>query len=281
MVRPKWTSVTYIVLILASLYCVVPLVWLAISSTKDSRELFSTFGFSLPENFSLFGNIRQTLSYENGIYLRWTANTLLYAGGGAFGATLLAAMAGYALARFRFRGSGLVSWLIIGAVLVPATALALPLFFLMAKIGLQNTVWSVLLPSFVSPLGVYLCRIYAVSAVPPELLEAARIDGASEWRIFRQVVLRIMAPILVTVFLFQFVTIWNNFFLPLVMLNSRELFPLTLGLQDWNTQPQVGAQVIHHLVVTGSLLAVVPLVTCFLLLQRYWRQGLAAGSVVA
>ncbi|MFD9741259.1 carbohydrate ABC transporter permease [Umezawaea sp. NPDC059074] len=272
---------TYVLLVVSCAYFALPLLWLALSATKGRDELFTTFGFALPERFALVDNIRQTLTYENGIYLRWTGNTLLYAGGGALGATALAATAGYALGKFRFRGSGAVSWAIIGAVLVPTTALALPLYFLMSSVGLQNTPWSVFLPSLVSPLGVYLCRLYAASSVPDEVLEAARVDGASEWRIFRTVVLRIMAPILVTVFLFQFVAIWNNFFLPLVMLNSRELFPLTLGLQDWNTQPQVGNQVIFHLVVTGAFLAVVPLVTCFLLLQRYWRQGLTAGSVVA
>ncbi|MFD0204434.1 MULTISPECIES: carbohydrate ABC transporter permease [Saccharothrix] len=275
------TLPAHVVLVAASAYFVLPLLWLAISATKGRDELFTTFGFALPENFALLDNIRQTLSYEDGIYLRWTANTLLYAGGGALGATALAAMAGYALAKYSFRGSGAISWVIIGAVLVPVTALALPLYFLMSAVGLQNTPWAVLLPSLVSPMGVYLCRLYAISSVPDEVLEAARMDGASEWRVFRAVVLRIMSPILVTVFLFQFVAIWNNFFLPLVMLNSRELFPLTLGLQDWNTQPQVGNQVIFNLVVTGAFLAVVPLVVCFLLLQRHWRQGLAQGSVVA
>ena len=167
---------------------------------------------------------------------------------------------------------------VLGGVLVPGTALAIPLYLLLSKVGLANTYWSVLLPSMVSPFGVYLSRVYATAAVPDELLAAARVDGAGELRIFFTVALRLMAPGLVTVFLFQFVAIWNNFLLPLVMLSDEDTYPVTLGLYTWNTQ------VTHYpeyfsLIIMGSLVSILPLAAAFLTLQRFWRNDLAAGAV--
>src|SRR5437870_13150600 len=134
---------------------------------------------------------------------------------------------------------------------MPVTPLALPLFLLFAKANLPITFWSVCLPSLVSPFGVYLSRIYARAAVPDEVLEAARLDGSNEFRTFFAVSLRMMAPGAVTVFLFQFAQIWNNFFLPLVMLHNDKLYPLNLGLYAWNSQTYLAPQ-LRLLVVVGS-----------------------------
>jgi multiple sugar transport system permease protein len=136
----------------------------------------------------------------------------------------------------------------------------------------------VFLPSLVSPFGVYLARIYAAASVPEPLLEAARLDGSSEFRAFFVIALRLMTPALVTIFLFQFVVIWNNFFLPLIMLVDRKLFPMTLGLYSWNSQTQQDPT-LATAVLTGALLSVVPIIAAFLMLQRYWRGGLGAGGV--
>jgi multiple sugar transport system permease protein len=167
---------------------------------------------------------------------------------------------------------------VLGGVLVPGTALAIPLYLLVSKVGLTDSYLSVLLPSMVSPFGVYLARIYAAASVPDELLAAARVDGAGELRIFATLGVRLMSPGLVTVFLFQFVAIWNNFLLPLVMLSDEHRYPVTLGLYTWNTQ------VTHYpeyfsLVIVGSLVSVLPLAAAFLMLQRFWRNELAAGAV--
>jgi len=165
--------------------------------------------------------------------------------------------------------------------LVPVTALALPLYLLFHDLSLINTLWSVLLPSMVSPFGVYLARVYAARGVPDEVIDAARIEGAGEFTIFRRVSLRLMAPVLVTIFLFQFVSIWNNFFLPLIMLTNTHLYPLSLGLFDWNSNTQyAGAPpFLYSIVLTGALVAIVPLVVAFALLQRYWVSGIAVGAV--
>jgi multiple sugar transport system permease protein len=187
-------------------------------------------------------------------------------------------MAGYAIAKYTFRGRETLFNVVLGGVLVPATALALPLFLIFSQAGATNTIWAVLLPSLVSPFGVYLSRIYASASVPDEVIEAARIDGAGEVRTFFTVATRLMAPALVTIFLFQFVAIWNNFFLPLIMLRDEGLFPVTLGLYVWNTQVSQIPD-IRALVVVGSLLSIIPLIVTFLGLQRFWQSGLASGGL--
>ena len=161
--------------------------------------------------------------------------------------------------------------------------LALPLFLLFSQMGIANTYWSVLIPSLVSPFGLFLCRIYAQATVDTAIIEAARIDGASELRIFHTLGLRILTPALVTVFLFQLVGIWNNYFLPLVMLSDNNLFPVTVGIGLWNstasTYGAAGGQTLWSIIILGSLVSVIPLIIAFLTLQRYWRGGLAIGSL--
>ncbi len=263
----------------ASAYFLLPIFWLVVASTKSTEDLTSTFGLWFSDN-ALGDNLARTLEYGDGLFLRWLANSALYSVVGAAAATLLSAMAGYALAKYRFRGREAVFSAVLAGVLVPPTALAVPLFLMLAGAGLTNTVWSVLLPSMVSPFGVYLARVYAAASVPDELLEAGRIDGAGELRLFFTVGTRLMAPALVTVFLFQLVAIWNNFLLPLVMLASDRLYPVTLGLYALNSQVTRDPS-LKTVVVTGSLLSIVPLVIAFVALQRFWRSGLAAGSVKA
>jgi multiple sugar transport system permease protein len=262
------------------LYALLPLFWLLVNSTKTQGALFSTFGLWFGGKFALWSNIHQVLTYDNGVFLRWLGNTVLYVAVGAGGATLLATLAGYGMAKYDFPGKRAVFAVVLGAVAVPGTALAVPTFLLFSDLHLTNTPWSVIVPSLVSPLGLYLIWVYASEAVPTELLEAARIDGAGEFRTFFVISSRLLAPGMVTVALFTVVATWNNYFLPLIMLNNPSWYPLTVGLNDWNQQSfSAGGQAVYNLVITGSLLTVIPIMAAFLYLQRYWRSGLAAGSV--
>ena len=270
-------SAAMLVMLICAFYFLVPIWWLFVASTKD-RSQFTTTNPLWFGDFNLFENVVNLATYRDGVFFRWMLNSILYAGAGALLATLFSTMAGYAIAKYAFRGREAAFNIILGGVLVPATALALPLFLLFSQIGATNTFWSVFLPSLVSPFGVYLARIYASSSVPDEIIEAARIDGAGEVRTFFTVATRLMAPAMVTIFLFQFVSIWNNFFLPLIMLRDEELFPVTMGLYVWNTQvsqiPEIRAYVI-----VGALLSIIPLIIAFLGLQRFWRNGLGAGGL--
>ena len=262
-------------------YFLLPLAWLAINATKSNVGLFESFGLWFHSDFALLTNVRNVLTYQDGLYVRWFLNTVLYAVVGAGGAALLAALAGYSLAKYRFPGRTALFAIVLGAIMVPLTALAIPTYLLLAQVNLIDTPLAVIIPSLASPFGLYLMRVYAASAVPDELIEAGRIDGAGELRIFWSVALRLLAPGLVTVLLFQLVAVWNNYFLPLIVLNDPRLFPLTVGLVQWNNQANAGggAQAVFPLVITGSLMAIIPLILVFLVLQRYWQSGLATGGV--
>lgn len=273
---PLLTALTALMLI----YSLVPLVWLFINSTKTQASLLDSFGLWFSGDFSLFTNIADTLTYDDGVFVRWLGNTLLYVVVGAGGATALATLGGYALAKFDFAGKRAVFATVIGAVAVPGTALAVPTFLMFAKLGLTNTPWAVIIPSLISPFGLYLMWTYAAQAIPGELMEAARVDGAGELRTFLRVCVPLLAPGIVTVALFTMVATWNNYFLPLIMLKDPDWYPLTLGLNAWNDQAATaGGEPIFHLVITGSLLTILPLLAAFLFLQRYWQSGLTAGGV--
>ncbi|WP_281882359.1 carbohydrate ABC transporter permease [Agromyces rhizosphaerae] len=264
-------------------YFLLPLAWLVINSTKSNGDLFTTFGLALPSDLHLWQNLQDLVTYQDGIFVRWFANTVLYAVVGAGGAAVIAAIGGYALAKYAFAGKRAVIVTVLGATAVPGTALAVPTYMLFSQWGLINTEAAVIIPSLVSPFGLFLMMIYAADAVPDSLLEAARIDGAGEFRTFWSISFRLLAPGFVTVLLFQLVQTWNNYFLPLIVLNQQDKFPLTVGLSQWNRLANAGgvnvAEPLYPLVITGSLIAILPLCVAFVFLQRYWQSGIAAGGI--
>jgi multiple sugar transport system permease protein len=276
--KERASVLSTVILLIGAVYCLFPVFWVLMASTKDGSELFSTF--TLAPSTHLWDNIVELTQYRDGLFWRWMLNTALYAGVGALISTYVSAMSGYVLAKFRFPGKSVVFKVLLMGVLVPGVILAIPQYFLMAQVGLTNTYWAVLLPQIISPYGIYLARIYAAASVPTEVIEAARTEGAREMGIFSRIALPMMLPGLVTIFLFQFVAIWNNFMLPYIMLGSDSLFPITVGLSGLLNQ---GATVpaLYTLVITGALLSVLPLIALFLLLQRFWKVDLAAGAVKA
>ncbi|GAA6526992.1 carbohydrate ABC transporter permease [Intrasporangium sp. DVR] len=265
---------TWAVLALALAYFLGPVYWLVLSSTKSNGDLFSTSGL-LPADNHIAANYSALMSWTQGNFWRWVANSIAYSAAAGAAGTLLSVSAGYGLAKFRIPGKGAMQVALLAGLLLPISLLTVPLYLVFHGVGLVNTPWAVIIPSCVSPFGVFLGRIYVESSVPDEIIEAARLDGASEARTFFTVVLRLLAPAMVTIFLFIFVATWNNFLLPLMMITSPELKPVTLGLYGMMSyfNPQYGA------VLQGALLGVLPLVALFLGLQRYWRAGLASGSV--
>jgi multiple sugar transport system permease protein len=265
------------VLVVAAAYMLMPLGWLVTAAAKNTGDLLSGRALS-PSTWHLGENLSALLTTEDGVYFRWFANSLLYAGVGAALCALICVAAGYAFQVYRFAGREKLFGLVLMGVMVPTTALALPMYLLASKVGVVNTYWAVLLPCLVNPFGVYLARVFCAGYIPTEVLEAARIDGTTELRVFWSVGLPMVKPGFFTIFLFQFTAIWNNFFLPLVMLSNPERFPLSLGLYAWNTQTHAFPE-FYPLVVTGSLLAVLPLVLAFVILQRHWKAGLSAGAV--
>jgi multiple sugar transport system permease protein len=280
--RERRSNVLTLGMLALLIYFLLPLFWMFVASTKTVGDLFSSFGLWFADDFSLLSNIRDTLTTDDWVFTRWMGNTILYAVVSAGGAAFLCALGGYGFAKYRFRGNAAMFGLVLGAIMVPTTALAIPTYLLFSRGGLVNTPWAIILPSLVSPFGLYLMRIYAQDAVPDGIIEAARIDGAGEFRIFFQVALRMLAPGVVTVVLFTLVATWNNYFLPLIMLNNPDLYPVTVGLAAWSSQASAGGGTtgaVLSLVITGAFLSVIPLIAAFLLLQRYWQSGLSTGGV--
>jgi multiple sugar transport system permease protein len=273
-------ALTTLLLLFFLVYFLLPLFWLIVSSTKSNDDLFSTFGLWFAA-FHLPQNLHEVFTYDGGVYLSWLGNTAYYSLASAVGAAFVSTMAGYAFAKYRFPGRNLLFAIVLGSIAIPQTALVIPIYLLLSRVGIINTPLAVILPSLVSPLGVFLMRIYAEQAVPDELLDAARVDGGGELRIFFGVAFRILAPGFVTVLLLSFVATWNNYFLPLAVLSDQNLYPLTVGLAQWNSLATAGggAAVAYNIVITGALVAIVPVAIAFLVLQRYWQGGLTFGAV--
>ena len=231
--RPRRTSwLLTVVMLLLVAYFLFPLFWLVVASTKSNADLFSSFGLWFAD-FNFIENVRNVLTFQDSVFVRWFLNTILYAVVSAVGAAFLATAAGYAFAKYGFPGGKALFSIVLGAIMVPTTALAIPTYLLFARAELTDTYWAIILPSLVSPFGLFLMRVYAADAVDTSLMEAARMDGVGELRIFFTVALRLLMPGTVTVLLFTLVATWNNYFLPLIMLNTAELFPLTVGLAQW------------------------------------------------
>jgi multiple sugar transport system permease protein len=264
-------------------YTFIPLLYVIVSATKTNADLFGTFGLWFAGDFNLWENLQGLFTYQDGAFARWLLNSFLYAAISGLGAALLATCAGYAFAKFRFRGKTLFFALVLGAVMIPQTALSVPLFLMLSKIGLVNTPIAIILPSMVFPPGVFLMCVYIDDAVSNELIEAGRVDGAGELHIFGKIAFRLLMPGFATVLILAFVSTWNNYFLPLVMLSSSEYFPITVGLSQWYASATSGSggTVLFSIVMVGALVSVLPVIAAFLFMQRWWQGGLASGGVKA
>lgn len=281
--RKPRNVIAHLFLVVLVIYFLVPVWWLLVASTKNAPDLFAGTGaLWFGKDFNLFANLADLFTYNGGEYLQWLGNSVLYAVSGGVGATVIAVLAGYGFAKYRFRGRNFTFALLLGSVMVPLTALVIPTFVLLSNLGLTDTIWAVILPSLLSPFGVYLMRVYIADAVPDELLDASRVDGAGEFRTFFTVALPLMRPALITVLLLSIVGTWNNYFLPLAMLSTSKLYPITVGLGLWSqlaSSNNGGSHSLWSLIIVGALVSIIPLIVAFLTLQKYWQGGLSLGSL--
>jgi multiple sugar transport system permease protein len=257
---------------LFAIFTLVPIWWLFVSASKTVPNLNSTFGFWFAQPFVLFSNLGHVLTANSSEFLVWLRNTSIYAGVGAFGATGLAAAAGYGFARFDFRGKNALFVFVMTAVLIPVTVFAVPLYLLYAKVHMDSTMPGIFMPFMVSPVSVYIMRVYVGGSVPKELIDAARVEGAGETAIFLRVACPLIVPALATVFMLNLAVDWNNYFLPFIINNNPHLSTLTQGLAMFGY---------GSLAVAAALMSMVPLVIVFIVLQRYWRGGLRLSLIDA
>ncbi|MFD9064577.1 carbohydrate ABC transporter permease [Kitasatospora purpeofusca] len=277
--RRPWTPLLTAngILVVFTLYTLLPIAWLLVAATKSAADLYRHPGFELG-SFNLVGNLADLFTAENGIFLRWMGNSLLYSVVGSLAGTMISVLAGYAFDKYEFRGREKLYAVVLLGVLIPFTVIQLPIYLMFSKLGLVNTYWAILLPSLVNPFGVYLARTFSQGYIPNEVIEAARVDGAGEWQTFRTICLPMLRPGFVTIFLFAFTASWNGFLTAMVMVSDTKLFPVALGLYTWNKSSQINPEY-SVLVVAGALVVTVPLVIAFVCLQRYWRSGMTAGAV--
>ena len=273
--------ITVAVLIITLIYFLFPIYWAIIASTKSPSQLIGSNGIWFASSLkdlpgAIATNYSKLLGWTNFKFWQWVANSLIYSGVSAAIGTIVSVMAGYGTAKFNFRGKGIAMAVVMASLLMPAALMTIPQYSIFYALHLSNTMLSIIIPCSVSPFGFFLGRVYAQSSVPTELLEAARIDGAGEARIFFTIVLRLLAPAMVTIFLFLFVATWNNFLLPLMMLSGEGLYPVTLGLYGMVSLPTFNDR---GALMMGALLGVLPVIILFLFLQRFWQAGLAAGAV--
>ena len=277
-----------------SLYFVIPILWMVIAATK-SPDALTQNPLGLSGEFRLFENIQHIFTIGSGQYAKWLLNSAMYTIAITCLATVIAAMAGYALAVYPFTGSNWIIGTTVVAMLVPSTATALPLFYAFSaftaaipQITILNTPLAFILPASLNPFGVYLVYLFFKKQFPLELLEAARMDGAGHFTIFLRIALPSMAGLLATVGILTFVSSWNNFFLPWLMVSDQNLQPVPIGLATWAASQSSlvvggstggGQSITLADLITGGALAVVPVAIIFTLLRRFWVQGFLDGGV--
>ncbi|MET8291645.1 carbohydrate ABC transporter permease [Streptomyces sp. NPDC005132] len=278
-------SIIGVLLAVFVLFFAVPIVWLLLAVTKSSKTLVVANPFSIGSWSDLTTNWHQLFDFQDGAVTTWIGNSALYAIGALVITLLVSIPAGYALAltEFRLRQALLVLTLVV--MLIPSTALVLPIFLELNSIGLIGSPLSVILPMSFFPFGVYLTYIYFSTSIPRDILAAARIDGCNGFQVFTRVALPLAAPIVALVAFFSFVQNWNNFFLPFVMLPSSDGYPVQVGLTSllastpaFNPSSAGSDSVQLPTLALGTIVSILPVLVVFLFSQRFLVAGMTAGG---
>ena len=279
--------VTWILLVILAILFLFPLYWIVTGAFKTSAEIYSPTPVWFPTEWTmgnfekLFDKRSAPLFEEFGIVgpqvsaaIRWLLNTLFMAVAAMVLTCLTAAMAGYALAKKRFVGRGIIFSLIVCAMALPKQVILIPLLREMAMLDLYDTLWAVILPTVGWPFGVFLMKQFSES-VPGEMLEAARIDGAGEIKTFFSIVMPMIKPGIGALAIFTFINSWNDYFMQLVMLASNNVYTLPLGISTLQAETTVDL----GMLMAGAALAAAPIIIIFLIFQKNFTQGIAMGAV--
>ena len=283
---PVGTLVRFFALLLFGIFFALPLVWLILAPTKTDVQLTQNFPLSVGSLSKIGEDWQHLLSFDDGVIVQWSINSVLYTLTTLVLALSVSLPAGYALATSRPKGRNIILTLTLVSMLLPISALVLPLFLEMNLVQLVNTPWSVILPTAFFPFGVYLAFIYYAISLPKDLLSAARIDGANEWELFWYVGLPLSRPLLGLLVFLNFTATWNNYFLPFVMLQDTSVYNLPVGLQAL----MIGTPALHPTTSTNipihraelalaGVLMVLPVAIIFLFSQRFVTSGALTGSI--
>lgn len=279
--RASWWSVAarHVVLSAIAVVVLLPFVWMVIASLKSPEDFFD--GLFLPRGDGFLGVGWEKLSLDNYKelfhlgFVRPLLNSVFYSAASALCATLVCAATGYVLAKSRFRGRGVLTVMVLGALIIPPTLLIAPSYELLYDLGLLDTAWGLLLPTFAPAFGVFLFRQAMLQSVPDELIEAARIDGCGEGSIFFVVVLPLVKPMIGAFMLITFLAMWNNFISPQIVLQTESKQPLSVAIAQLRGVYRTN----YGLLMAATVVSVVPVAALFLLLQKQFISGLTSGAV--
>lgn len=263
-----------ILLLGLALIFTVPFIWMFLSSFKRMSDIY-TFPIQWISDHMSLDNYKTVLSQDNPPFMRYFLNSVFVAVLSCSAQVLTSAIAGYAFAKYQFKGKNILFLLVLGTMMVPFQVIMVPQFLLFKTIGIYNTLWSLILPKLTTPLGIFLMRQY-FSRIPDEIIESARVDGASEFKIFTRIMLPLAKPIVATLSVLTFVWKWNEYEQPLVFLNDKNKFTLPLGLLNFVDDSGVTQD---QLVLAASVLSLLPLLIVYVICQKHLIAGLTAGSV--
>ena len=270
--RSRASIVLYVLLTLGLVLMIAPFVWMVLGSFKPQGEFLRLPPTWLPEQPTT-GNFQRLVDQLD--LPRFFFNSLVVAVAVTLGNLVFAPMLGYALAKLQFAGKGVLMGLVLATLMLPGAAILVPQFVLMSALGLVNTYPALVLPFLAGPFGVFLTRQF-FSGLPDELLEAARMDGASEFRIFWTIAMPLAGPVLATLGILTFLSSWNAFIYPLVMAQEPEMYTLPVALATFATGQY---QADHGMLMAGALVLVLPILVIFVLLQRWITEGIATTGL--
>lgn len=281
-----WLARAFAVLLLVvfALFFVVPLVWLVIAPTKTDRQLLLEAPFALGSIDTLVANWQSLVTFQGGLIWTWIGNSAFYCIAALAITLIISIPAGYALALTEFRGRRLLLATTLIVMLVPSTALVLPIFLELSAVRLIGNPLAAILPFSFFPFGVYLTYIYFSTAVSRDLLDAARIDGATEVQVFMKIAMPLATPVIALVGFFNFTGNWNNYFLPYVVLPGKKA-PIQVGLAEllsnvpaFNPTNAASTTISLSSLALATLIAIAPVMIVFLFAKRYLVSGMTAGG---
>lgn len=263
----------YTLLLIIAFIFLFPIFWVLVSSLKPQSELFTYPLTILPHRLTLENYVN---AFASGDFITYYKNSIFVSVVATLVTITINVMAGYALSKFWFRGRDLIFYIMVGTLMIPLQAIMIPIFLLLKNMGLLNSLWGIIIPPAATPTGVFLARQY-LQTIPDSFIEAARIDGAGEFRIFTMIIVPLAKPIIATIAIFSFMWRWNDFLWPFIVISAKKKMTLQLALSNFVGQFQIN---------WGNLLAMtvvtmIPMIVVFLVLQKYFVKGLTAGGVKA
>jgi ABC-type glycerol-3-phosphate transport system permease component len=270
--RILWQSVCYLLMIAISVATVVPFLFMVSTSFTESFTMMSYPPTLIPKDPSLRNYAEIIFEFQGGLFPRWFLNTVFTTAVITIGGLLLNTLSGYIFAKKQFYGRNVVFSLILATMMVPNAVTLIPAFLMVNKLGLFNTYWAIIIPSLSSAFGIFMMRQY-ISSLPTELIESAKMDGASELRIFWSIIIPLSLPGMAALGIFTVMNAWNAFVWPLVVLRSNHMRTLVVGLATVQSEFNIN----YGLVMAGSVLTVLPLLVLYIVFQPYFVEGLRLG----